>query len=72
MSDLSVSVYSQDSESEVGPMLRVVNDPRISPELGMRLRGGVASEHSFGPQDHKDYSRKVGVGHHLRSPRDPY
>ena len=63
ISNRSASVYSQDWEAEpdVRPTLRVVNDPRISPELGMRLRGGLASEHSFGPRDDEDWSRRVGV-----------
>ncbi len=66
ISNHSASVYSQDWEAEpdVRPTLRVVNDPRISPELGMRLRGGLASEHSFGPRDDEDWSRRVGVCYH--------
>jgi hypothetical protein len=74
ISNLSASVYSQDWEAEpdVRPTLRVVNDPRISPELGMRLRGGLASEHSFGPRDDEDWTRRVGVGHNPCSPLDLY
>lgn len=66
ISNRSASVYSQDWEPEPDsrPTLRVVNDPRISPELGMRLRGGLASEHSFGPRDDEDWSRRVGVCYH--------
>ena len=66
ISNRSASVYSQDWEAEPDdrPTLRVVNDPRISPELGMRLRGGLASENSFGPRDDEDWSRRVGVCHH--------
>ena len=73
MTNLSASVYSQDWEVEpdVGrPTLRVVNDPRISPELGVRLRGGLASEHSFGPRDDEDWSTRVGVGYHPCSSLD--
>lgn len=72
MTNLTASVYSQDWEPEpdVRPTLRVTNDPRISPELGLRLRGSHASEHSFGPQDDEDWTRRVGVGHHPCSPLD--
>jgi len=64
------SVYSQDweAEADVAPTLRVANDPRISPELGMRLRGGLASANSFGPRDDEDWSRRVGVRPHPCSP----
>jgi hypothetical protein len=74
ISNRSASVYSQEWEAEpdVRPTLRVVNDPRISPELGMRLRGGLASEHSFGPRDNEDWSRRVGVGHNTCPPLDRY
>ena len=72
--NLSVSLYSQDgeTESDIRPTLHVVNDPRISPELGIRLRGSLASEQSFGPQDHEDYSRRVAVGCSPCSPPDLY
>jgi len=74
ISNRSASVYSQDWEAEqdVRPTLRVVNDPRISPELGMRLRGGLASEHSFGPRDSEDWTRRVGVGYNTCFPLDLY
>lgn len=73
MTNLTTSVYSQDWEPEpvVRPTLRVTNDPRISPELGMRLRGGHASQHSFGPQDDEDWTTRVGVGHDPRYVLDP-
>lgn len=74
ISNRSASVYSQDWEAEpdIRPTLRVVNDPRISPELGIRLRGGLASEHSFGPRDDEDWSRRVGVGYNPCSLLDLY
>jgi len=71
-SSMTNSVYSQDwePESDVRPTLRVTNDPRISPELGMRLRSSVASQVSFGPRDDEDWTRRVGVGHHPCYPLD--
>lgn len=61
------SVYTLDgwgTDDDASRRPLPADDPRMDPTLGMRLRGGLASQHSFGPRDHEDYTRRLDVSFH--------